>query len=132
MAIVLFCLREMDEHEAAAAEIAGFRQSDGERKTDGDRGIDRIAAAAEDIDADLGRLLLLRRDHAVQSTGRRELALGAGPLASEGGKGAKQQKTASANTLLSLALDMKAPGQRRSDRQAIKSLSTRPLVEVTR
>ena len=43
---------EMDHHEAAAADIAGARIGDRERKAGRDRGIDRIAAAFEDLDAD--------------------------------------------------------------------------------
>ena len=49
----------MDEHEAAAAEIAGARQGDGEREADRDRRVDRVAAALQDVEPDVRRLRLL-------------------------------------------------------------------------
>ena len=55
----------MDHHEAAAADIAGARIGDGEREADGDRGIDRVAAAVEDLDADARGAAFLRHHHAV-------------------------------------------------------------------
>ncbi len=55
----------MDHHEAAAAEIAGFRIGHGQREADRYRGVDRIAAALEDVDADARRAPLLRHHHAV-------------------------------------------------------------------
>ncbi len=58
-------LGEMDDHEAAATDIAGARVSHGERKADRDRRIDRIAPAIKNFDADAGGALLLRDDHAV-------------------------------------------------------------------
>ena len=65
MTVVFFCLGEMDQHEAAAAEISRARQGHGERKADRNRRIDRIAAAPENLDADFRRLPFLRDDHAV-------------------------------------------------------------------
>ena len=59
---------QMNHHEAAAADVAGARIGDRERKTDRDRGIDRIAAALEHVDADARRARLLRDDHAVGSS----------------------------------------------------------------
>ncbi len=56
---------QMHEHEAAAAEVARLRQSHGQREADGDRGVDRVAAAFQDLDTDPRRLRLLARDHAV-------------------------------------------------------------------
>ena len=49
----------MNEHEAAAADIAGARQGDGERKADRDRRIDGIAASLQDIQPYSRRLRLL-------------------------------------------------------------------------
>ena len=62
---VAVAVGEMDHHEAAAADIAGARIGDRERKADRHRGIDRVAAAVEDLDADAGGALLLRHHHAV-------------------------------------------------------------------
>ncbi len=45
----------MDQHEAAAAEIAGARIGHRQRKADGDRGIHRIAALPQNVDADARR-----------------------------------------------------------------------------
>ncbi len=56
---------EVDHHEAAAAEIAGARIADGQRKADRDRGIHRIAALLQNVVADAGRARLLRHHHAV-------------------------------------------------------------------
>ena len=58
-------LGEMDHHEAAAADIAGARIGDRERETDRHRGIDGVAAAIENLNADAGGALLLRHHHAV-------------------------------------------------------------------
>ncbi len=55
----------MDHHEAAAADVAGARIGDGERKAGGDRGIDRIAALLEDVGADLRGEPFLRHHHAM-------------------------------------------------------------------
>ena len=65
---VLIVFRQMDHHEAAAADIAGARISDGERKGGGDRGVDRIAAAIQDLDADARGAAFLRHHHAVDGT----------------------------------------------------------------
>ena len=62
---VLIALGRMDHHEAAAADIAGARIGDGQRKAGGDRGIDRIAALPQDVGADLRGDLFLRHHHAV-------------------------------------------------------------------
>ena len=42
----------MDDHEAAAADVAGARQRDGEGEGDGDGRVHRVAAAREDLEAD--------------------------------------------------------------------------------
>ena len=63
-------LRDVDEHEAAAAEIAGLRQRHREREADRDRRIDGVAAALQDIDADIGRERLLARHHPVRGVDR--------------------------------------------------------------
>ena len=43
---------EADEHEAAAADVAGGGVGDGEGEADGDGGVDGIAAGVENLDAD--------------------------------------------------------------------------------
>ena len=53
----------MDHHESAAANIAGARIAHGERKADRDGGVDRVAAALNNIGADAGGLLFLRHNH---------------------------------------------------------------------
>ena len=62
---------EVDDHEAAAADITGARIGDGQRKADRHRGIDGVAAAVEDLDADAGGARLLRHHHAVVREDRR-------------------------------------------------------------
>ena len=58
----------MDQHEAAAAEVAGARQRHREREADRDRGVDRVAAEPQHVETDPrgGRLLAdhhsMRRD----------------------------------------------------------------------
>ncbi len=42
----------IDQHEAAAAEVAGARKRDGESESDRDRRIDRVAAAFQDVQPD--------------------------------------------------------------------------------
>src|SRR5436190_14712478 len=49
---VAILAREMDYHVAAAAEIAGARIGDGERKAGRDRRIHGIAAPLQDFEAD--------------------------------------------------------------------------------
>ena len=55
----------MHEHEAAAAEIAGAGQGDGEREAGRHGRIDRVAAALEDVEPDARRDALLCHHHAV-------------------------------------------------------------------
>ena len=62
---VLVAFGRMDHHEAAAADIAGARIGDGHRKAGRDRGIDGIAALAQDVGADFRGEFLLRHHHAV-------------------------------------------------------------------
>ena len=62
---VLAALGVMDDHEAAAADIAGVRQHHRQGEADGHRRIDRIAAAPEDVDADLGRQPVFGGHHPV-------------------------------------------------------------------
>jgi hypothetical protein len=63
----------VDHHEAAAADIAGARIGHGHREPDRDRGIDRVAAAMQNLDADARRARLLRHHHAVLRDGGRRL-----------------------------------------------------------
>ena len=55
----------VNHHEAAAADIAGARIGHSHREADRDRGIDRVAAALQNIDADPRGQRLLRHHHAV-------------------------------------------------------------------
>ena len=61
----------MNDHEAAAADIAGVRIRDREREADRHRRVDRVAAAVEDFHADAGGAALLRHHHAVVGEDRR-------------------------------------------------------------
>src|SRR5581483_8616837 len=40
---------ETDQHEAAAADVSGVGMRDGERKSDGDRSVDRIASVFQNL-----------------------------------------------------------------------------------
>ena len=64
---------KVNHHEAAAADIAGARIADGERETDRDGGIHRIAALLQDVDADMRRAGLLGHHHAVAGGDRHRL-----------------------------------------------------------
>ena len=55
----------MDQHEAAAADVARPRQGHGKREPHGHRRIDGIAPGLQDVAPDLGRHALLRRHHAM-------------------------------------------------------------------
>ena len=55
----------MDHHKAAAADISGARITHRQRKAGGDRGIDGVAALAQDVGADLRCEFFLRHHHAV-------------------------------------------------------------------
>ena len=63
----------MDQHEAAAADIAGARIAHCERKTDRDCGIHRVAALLQNVDTDARRAWLLRHHHAVLRDNRNSL-----------------------------------------------------------
>ncbi len=56
---------EVDHHEAAAADVAGARIGHRHGEADRDRGIDRVAAAAQHVGADARGARLLRHHHAV-------------------------------------------------------------------
>ena len=60
----------MDQHESAAAEVAGARQRDGEREADRDRRIDGVAAMLQDIEPDARRGRFLGYDHAMPGNDR--------------------------------------------------------------
>jgi len=62
----------VDGHEAAAAEVPAAGMNDGERVSDGDRRVDRIATALEDLGADLRCDRLLGHDHVVLAHHGRE------------------------------------------------------------
>ena len=55
----------MDHHETAATDIACARIGDRKREADRDCGIDRIAAAIEDFDADARGAAFLRDHDAI-------------------------------------------------------------------
>ena len=63
---VLVAVGEMHHHEAAAADVAGLGQGHREREADRDGRVDRVAAAREHVEADLGRPPLLAHHHAVR------------------------------------------------------------------
>ena len=56
----------MNDHKAAAADIAGARIGHGQREADRDRGVDRIAALLQNVGADPRGHRLLRHHHAVR------------------------------------------------------------------
>ncbi len=62
---IFVAARQMNHHEAAAADIARTRIGDGHGEAGGDSGIDRVAAARQNIAADPCRDTLLCDDHAV-------------------------------------------------------------------
>jgi hypothetical protein len=55
----------MDQHKAAAADIAGAWICDCERETDGHGSVNRIAATIENLNADTRRALFLGNHHPV-------------------------------------------------------------------
>jgi hypothetical protein len=59
-------LREMDQHIAAAADIAGARVGHRERETRRHGRVDRIAALLEHFDTDACRASFLRNHHAMR------------------------------------------------------------------
>ncbi len=66
-------VREVDHHVAAAADIAGARIGHRQRKAGRHRGIDRVAAALQDVDADACRARFLRHHHTVARRDRNQL-----------------------------------------------------------
>ena len=66
----LIAIGAMDQHEAAAADVAGARQRDGEREADRDRRVDRVAAALQHVQPDPRRRRLLAHHHAVRGDHR--------------------------------------------------------------
>jgi hypothetical protein len=76
----------MNEHEAAAAEIAGARQGDGERETDRDGGVDGVPARFQDVHPDPGRARFLGRHHSVSGQRRQ----GSGTIRQDGGRSASR------------------------------------------
>ena len=56
---------EPHHHEAAAAQVAGLGVHDREGQTGGDRRVDRVAPGGEDVQADLRRIGVRGRDHAL-------------------------------------------------------------------
>ena len=60
----------MNQHEAAAAEVAGARQSDGQREADRDRRIDGVAPTLQYVQPDARRRRFLGHDHAMPGDDR--------------------------------------------------------------
>ena len=60
----------MDQHEAAAAEIAGARQRHRKGEADRDRRVDRVASAPEHVEPDPRGGRLLAHDHAMPGDDR--------------------------------------------------------------
>ena len=58
---------EMKRHEPPATDIAGLWIDDRERIPDRNRGIDGVAAIAQNLDADIGGKMLSADDHAARS-----------------------------------------------------------------
>jgi hypothetical protein len=50
--------RRADEHEAASADVAGSGVSDSEGEGYGNRGVDRVAAGAENLDTCVSGVVL--------------------------------------------------------------------------
>jgi hypothetical protein len=71
----------VDEHEAAAAEVAGKGIDDGERESDGDCCVDGVASGFEDVDPGVGGEVMYGDDHGVRG------ADGLIALETEGGLG---------------------------------------------
>ena len=71
-------VRQPDHHEPAAADVAGGGMGDAERERDGNRGIDRVAAALQDRDADVAGVGLRAGDCAQPPGGDALVALAAG------------------------------------------------------
>jgi hypothetical protein len=61
-----------DDHEPAAPDVPGERKRDGEGEVDRDRGVDRVAAAAQNVEADLNGVGLGGDDHRAVGTQRVE------------------------------------------------------------
>ena len=62
--------RDVDQHEPAAADVAGLRMGHGKSEADRDRGVDRVAALLQDVHPDAAGELLLRHHHAVTGDDR--------------------------------------------------------------
>ena len=74
----------MDDHEATATDITGARVRHRHREADRDRGIDRIAAFFQNVDADARRQRLLCNHHPVAAdSGLRLADLRVRPLLAE-------------------------------------------------
>ena len=69
---VAAALGVVQNHKAAAAQVAGVGQRHRQRKAHGHRGVYRVAALAQDVQAHLGGQALLGGHHAVASVDRVE------------------------------------------------------------
>ncbi len=69
---------DVQGHEAAAADVAGFGVGDRQGEGGGDRGVDRVAAGLEDLRGDFGAVLIGRGDRAGGQIGGKGGRNGAG------------------------------------------------------
>ena len=65
-------MHQVYEHEPPATQISAAGMGDGQRITDGNGGVDRVAAAFQDIEPDFGREPLGADDHAMGALDRRQ------------------------------------------------------------
>ena len=58
-------IRQPDQHESAASQVAGRRMRDGESEAHRDRGVHRVAARLQDLEPGFGGMALARDHHTV-------------------------------------------------------------------
>jgi len=92
----IFFLAEINQHEAAAAEISRLRQSHRQGEAHGDRCVNRIAAAPQDIDPDLRRRSLLGDDHSMVASAGKKRAPCDGSALSADRRAKRSEENASA------------------------------------
>src|SRR5215813_2197942 len=61
-------IRFSDQHKTAAADVSGAGPSNGQRQTDGDRGVNGITPSLQNFYADFRGELIRRSHHAMSST----------------------------------------------------------------
>jgi len=90
-----------EEREAAAPEVPGLREDDGQRESRGDGRVDRVAAAVEDLEPDLRRQRVLGDDGALlrRAPERLLLELRAAAAGGRDEAGQKEEREAGASGL---------------------------------